>query len=202
MYDTLTTSYTFACPVHGRRACGSRASAGSRSCPARSIPRVYRVEFDCGCGAAHPGLVTHDELDWAPLGLHDADAVPEPDDLAHGGDVERARRARRDAHQGGGVAVELLLLAGGAAAARCTRRRSCCSRRRRRAIASASPCAARSAGRSRSTSSRARTSTCRSSTTARWGWWSICFAEDAAATVERVPRRALVGLLRRPAPRT
>jgi len=29
------------------------------------------VDFDCGCGGRHPGLVTHDELDWAPLGLHE-----------------------------------------------------------------------------------------------------------------------------------
>ena len=30
---------------------------------------MFRVEFECGCGAEHPGLVTHEELDWAPLGL-------------------------------------------------------------------------------------------------------------------------------------
>jgi hypothetical protein len=29
---------------------------------------VYRVLFACGCGGDHPGLVSHDELDWAPLG--------------------------------------------------------------------------------------------------------------------------------------
>jgi hypothetical protein len=32
-------------------------------------PAVYQVSFDCPCGEEHPGLVTHDELDWAPLGL-------------------------------------------------------------------------------------------------------------------------------------
>ena len=32
-------------------------------------PAVYRVSFDCPCGEEHPGLVTHDDLDWAPLGL-------------------------------------------------------------------------------------------------------------------------------------
>jgi len=32
-------------------------------------PAVYRVEFDCGCGQEHPALVSHDVLDWAPLGL-------------------------------------------------------------------------------------------------------------------------------------
>jgi hypothetical protein len=32
-------------------------------------PVVYRVRFACSCGDEHDGLVTHDELDWAPLGL-------------------------------------------------------------------------------------------------------------------------------------
>jgi hypothetical protein len=32
-------------------------------------PVVYRVTFACSCGDEHPGLVTHDELDWAPLGF-------------------------------------------------------------------------------------------------------------------------------------
>jgi hypothetical protein len=27
------------------------------------------VLFACGCGEEHEGLVTHDDLDWAPLGL-------------------------------------------------------------------------------------------------------------------------------------
>jgi hypothetical protein len=34
-----------------------------------SHPVVYRVDFDCACGEQHPGLVAHDDLDWAPLGL-------------------------------------------------------------------------------------------------------------------------------------
>ena len=32
-------------------------------------PAVFRVRFDCGCGEEHDGLLTHEELDWAPLGL-------------------------------------------------------------------------------------------------------------------------------------
>jgi hypothetical protein len=27
------------------------------------------VRFECGCGEEHQGLVSHQELDWAPLGL-------------------------------------------------------------------------------------------------------------------------------------
>jgi hypothetical protein len=30
---------------------------------------VYQVRFACPCGDEHVGFVTHDELDWAPLGL-------------------------------------------------------------------------------------------------------------------------------------
>jgi len=37
--------------------------------PGAAHPAVFEVDFDCGCGAEHPGLVSHDELDWAPLGL-------------------------------------------------------------------------------------------------------------------------------------
>jgi hypothetical protein len=32
---------------------------------------VYRVVFACACGGEHVGLVGHDALDWAPLGLDD-----------------------------------------------------------------------------------------------------------------------------------
>lgn len=30
-------------------------------------PVVFRVTFSCACGEDHEGLVSHDELDWAPL---------------------------------------------------------------------------------------------------------------------------------------
>ena len=30
---------------------------------------MFSVAFACGCGEEHVGLVAHDELDWAPLGL-------------------------------------------------------------------------------------------------------------------------------------
>jgi hypothetical protein len=72
MYDTLTTSYTFACPVHGKARVLLSRFRRLEELPGAHSPAVYRVEFDCGCGSEHPGLVTHDELDWAPLGLDDA----------------------------------------------------------------------------------------------------------------------------------
>ncbi len=69
MYDALTTSYTFSCPTHGRARVRLSRFRSLEELPGAHHPAVYRVEFACGCGAEHPGLVTHDDLDWAPLGL-------------------------------------------------------------------------------------------------------------------------------------
>jgi hypothetical protein len=33
---------------------------------------VFCVRFACGCGDDHLGLVSHDQLDWAPLGRDDS----------------------------------------------------------------------------------------------------------------------------------
>jgi len=38
--------------------------------PGAAHPAVYEVRFDCTCGDEHPGLVSHEDLDWAPLGGH------------------------------------------------------------------------------------------------------------------------------------
>ena len=71
MYDSLTTSYTFSCPVHGETHVVLSRFRRLEELPGPNHPAVYRVEFACGCGHEHPGLLTHDELDWAPLGLQD-----------------------------------------------------------------------------------------------------------------------------------
>jgi hypothetical protein len=71
MYDTLRTSYTFACPIHGEAHVRLSRFLRLEELPGAHHPAVYRVEFSCGCGGEHPGLVTHDELDWAPLGLQE-----------------------------------------------------------------------------------------------------------------------------------
>jgi hypothetical protein len=71
MYDALTTSYTFACPLHGETRVRLSRFRRLERLPGAQHPSVYRVVFDCGCGTEHPGLVTHDELDLAPLGLQD-----------------------------------------------------------------------------------------------------------------------------------
>jgi hypothetical protein len=39
--------------------------------PGAAHPAVYRVRFACLCGDDHLGLVSHDDLDWAPLGLQE-----------------------------------------------------------------------------------------------------------------------------------
>ena len=40
-----------------------------RQLPGTAHPAVYEITFACPCGGEHIGLVSHDELDWAPLGL-------------------------------------------------------------------------------------------------------------------------------------
>jgi predicted RNA-binding Zn-ribbon protein involved in translation (DUF1610 family) len=69
MYDVLTTAYTFSCPTHGETRVRLSGFRQLEELPGAVHPAIYRVEFACGCGDDHPGLVTHDELDWAPLGL-------------------------------------------------------------------------------------------------------------------------------------
>src|SRR2546425_327761 len=71
MYDTLTTSYTFNCPIHGETHVRLSRFRRLEQLPGTQRPALFRVEFECGCGEDHPGLVSHDDLDWAPLGLHD-----------------------------------------------------------------------------------------------------------------------------------
>ena len=71
MYDTLTTSYTFSCPIHGETHVRLSRFRRIEELPGTQRPAVFRVEFECGCGHDHPGLVTHDDLDWAPLGVED-----------------------------------------------------------------------------------------------------------------------------------
>jgi hypothetical protein len=71
MYDALRTSYTFACPVHGETRVRLSRFRRLEELPGTHHPAVFRIEFACGCGHDHPGLVTHEDLDWAPLGVTD-----------------------------------------------------------------------------------------------------------------------------------
>ena len=69
IYDALTTRYTFSCPQRGHSRVALSSFRRVEQLPGPLHPAVFGVAFDCGCGSEHPGLVSHDELDWAPLGL-------------------------------------------------------------------------------------------------------------------------------------
>ena len=72
MYDELTGRYTFACPARGEvRVALSRFRILERL-PGAAHPAVYKIRFACDCGGEHDGLVTHEELDWAPLAGSDS----------------------------------------------------------------------------------------------------------------------------------
>jgi hypothetical protein len=71
MYDALTGRFTFACPSRGEAQITLSAFRELERLPGAAHPAVYRVLFACGCGKQHEGLVTHEDLDWAPLGLQD-----------------------------------------------------------------------------------------------------------------------------------
>jgi hypothetical protein len=70
MYDALTSRYTFSCPVRGAARVQLSDFRSLQRLDGTSHPVVYSVRFSCGCGDEHSALVSHDELDWAPLGLH------------------------------------------------------------------------------------------------------------------------------------
>jgi hypothetical protein len=71
MYDALTTQYAFPCPERGEARVALSSFRRIEQLPGAAHPAVFAVDFDCGCGGQHPGLVSHDELDWAPLGLQE-----------------------------------------------------------------------------------------------------------------------------------
>ena len=63
--------HELSCPLHGETHVVLSRFRRLEELPGPHHPAIYRVEFACGCGHDHPGLLTHDELDWAPLGLED-----------------------------------------------------------------------------------------------------------------------------------
>ena len=69
MYDPLTGRYCFGCPARGETHVTLSAFRELERLPGAAHPAVYHVRFSCPCGDDHVGLVSHDELDWAPLGL-------------------------------------------------------------------------------------------------------------------------------------
>ena len=71
MYDALTGRFTFACPTRGETRVALSSFRHLERLPGAAHPAIFRVLFECGCGGEHDGLVTHDDLDWAPLGLEE-----------------------------------------------------------------------------------------------------------------------------------
>jgi hypothetical protein len=69
MYDALTGRFTFPCPARGHTRVTLSAFRQLERLPGAAHPAVFQVVFACACGEEHDGLVTHDDLDWAPLGL-------------------------------------------------------------------------------------------------------------------------------------
>jgi hypothetical protein len=67
MYDGLTARYTFPCPRLGEVQLPLSEFRVLERLPGATHPAVYKVTFACSCGDDHEGLVTHDELDWAPI---------------------------------------------------------------------------------------------------------------------------------------
>jgi hypothetical protein len=69
VYDPLTSTYSLSCPRGRRAAVPLSAFRSLERLPGAAHPAVYRISFECPCGGEHLGLVSHHDLDWAPLGL-------------------------------------------------------------------------------------------------------------------------------------
>jgi hypothetical protein len=67
--DALTGTYSLSCPHRGEARVRLSSFRLLERLPGAAHPAVYAVRFACGCGDEHMGLLSHDELDWAPLGL-------------------------------------------------------------------------------------------------------------------------------------
>ena len=69
MYDALTSTFALPCPHRGKARLPLSSFRALDRLPGPTRPAVFSVVFACSCGGVHPGLVTHDELDIAPLGI-------------------------------------------------------------------------------------------------------------------------------------
>jgi hypothetical protein len=69
MYDPLRTRYVLSCPEQGETTATLSDFRKLERLPGAAHPAVFEITFACRCGGEHPGLVSHDDLDWAPLGF-------------------------------------------------------------------------------------------------------------------------------------
>lgn len=69
MFDAIRNRYALTCPSQaGTTWVAVSAFRRVRRLRGASAPAVFRVDFDCECGQRHETLVSHDRLDWEPLG--------------------------------------------------------------------------------------------------------------------------------------
>ncbi len=81
--------------------------------PGAAHPAVFRVRFACVCGDDHDGLLAHDDLDWAPLGVGEEGTYVNLMTSSHRCRPRRARGPRRPSDQGRAVALGGVLLSRG-----------------------------------------------------------------------------------------
>ena len=188
MYDGLTTRYTFACPERGDTRVSLSSFRRLERLPGTAHPALYRVDFECRCGAEHAGLVTHDELDLAPLGLGaDVSFLNLMTDRLEAVELELAELA----------AARIGAVSGPGASSATPRTRPDRSfRPRLRCLRPptapwAWPCAARHATGPRSTSSPSPMSTFRSTTTRRSASSSTCSRPTPRTPSKSSPRSSI-----------
>jgi hypothetical protein len=70
MYDPLTSTYRFGCPTGKPARVRLSDLRVLERIPGAAHPAVYAVRFSCSCGDEHAGLLSHDDLDVAPLGVN------------------------------------------------------------------------------------------------------------------------------------
>ena len=69
MFDQLRNMYSLRCPERDETEWVPVSSFRViRRLRGATAPAVFRVVFDCSCGLRHESLVSHDRLDWDPLG--------------------------------------------------------------------------------------------------------------------------------------
>ena len=76
MYDVLRASYRFHCPAAPDGPLRSVPLSRFRSIErlaGAAHPAVYRVKYRCECGDDHVGLVSHDDLDYRPIGASEVE---------------------------------------------------------------------------------------------------------------------------------
>ena len=165
--------------------------------PGAAHPAVFRVRFACACGDEHDGLLAHDDLDWAPLGVGEERALRQSHDEPQSSPSATSSSDLAVRRITAGRWPWVLFCYPEGRRVRRSRRSSGCWRRGGARVGRRRRDAARAAGVCRSTSSRRPTSTSRSTTTPRWGSCGTLYRRRRVQTLDGVPRRALVRDVRR-----